>query len=60
MGVYCEYVEYVEYVYIQWGYQSTLQKIKHYLRYEITENENKVLSYCDTLRCMQMFMYKHD
>ena len=38
------------YVYIQWEYWSTMEKIKHYLRYENKVNENKVL-YCKVLRC---------
>ena len=29
------------------------KKIKHYLRYENKVNENKILSYCETLSYMQ-------
>ena len=28
-----------------------MQKIKHYFRHENKVNENKVLSYCEALRC---------
>ena len=41
-----------DYVYVKWEYWSTMQKIKHYLRYENKVNKSKVLSYCEALRCM--------
>ena len=40
------------YVYVTWGYWTTIQKIKHYLRHENKVNENKVLSYCEALSYM--------
>ena len=40
-----------DYVYVKWEYWSTMHKIKHYLKHENQINENKVLSYCETLRC---------
>ena len=36
-----------DYVYVKWEYQSTMWKIKQYLRHENKANENKVLAYCD-------------
>ena len=39
-----------DYVYEKGEYQSTLQKIKHYLRRETKVNKSKVLSYYETLR----------
>ena len=40
-----------DYLYVKWEYWSTMYKIKHYLRHENKVNENKVSSYCETLRC---------
>ena len=41
------------YLYIKWEHQSTMQKIRHYLRHGNKVNENKVLSYHEASRYMQ-------
>ena len=45
-----------DYIYVKKEYQSTLQNMKNYLRYENNVNENHVLSYCETLK----YISKHD
>ena len=44
------------YIYVKRVYQSTLQKIRHYLIFENKVNKNYVLSYCEALRDMQIYM----
>ena len=40
-----------DYVYIKWEYWSTMKKMEHYFRHENKVIINKVLSYCEALRC---------
>ena len=35
------------YVFVKWEYESTMWKLKYYLRREYKVNENEILSCCD-------------
>ena len=38
---YCQNRKCQDYIYLKWEYWSTMQKVKHYLRYENKVNENQ-------------------